>query len=901
MPAKQPLARYREKRDFAATPEPAGDTPATPSAPVAPARTGPLTFMVHKHAATRLHYDLRLELDGVLVCWAIPKGPSTDPAQRRLAVHVEDHPLDYCGFEGVIPRGQYGGGPSMIWDAGTFSPDEGGPTYFDDRAGAERELRQELEAGKVSVILRGTKLKGSWALIHTRKATNEWLILKHRDDAARLEPDVLSFDRSVASGLTIDELRARAETAPPLQERSYSPALVPGTQPAAIAFVAPMLAMAVPIPARHEGWSFEPKLDGIRMMARVENGAATLRSRGGHDITAVYPAIAGTLSRQPVASALFDGEIVAIGADGRPSFELLQQRMNLQDPGQVAIAERDIPVVYYVFDILHLDGYDLTAAPLSTRREILARALLPGLRLSQVATIATGPDEAFEASVAAGFEGIVAKRDSSRYEAGRRSAAWLKRKSLDRDTFVVGGYTAGTGSRASSFGGLLIGKQAPGGLIYRGRVGGGFTGRELDRVLSRITALATGQSPFLGAVADAKEARWLLPELRIVVEYSGITSAGVLRAPVFKGFDGEADVEVHTLRGEHPDTSSSIIAQLDSPREKLTLEAGDWSLPVTNLGKELWPAAGERPAITKRDLLRYAAIIAPLALPHLRDRPLTLLRFPNGIDGKRFYQRHWEQELPPFVDTVSVFADGENTNREFLCCNSLPALLWLCQVADIEWHASLARTSREPDGDQLSTVFAGSLAAVEASTLNYPDFLLFDLDPYIFAGTERRGEEPQPNRAAFEATCGVAFALKELLDSLRLESFVKTSGATGIHIYVPVERQFDYSVIRAAANTICSELAARRPREVTLEWATERRTGKVFLDANQNARHKSLAAPYSPRAKPGGPVSLPQRWADLGKIYPGDCSLLDPMWSTVSDPWAGILGAKHNLSAILAL
>ncbi|MGH2633855.1 MAG: DNA ligase D, partial [Tepidiformaceae bacterium] len=398
-------------------------------------------------------------------------------------------------------------------------------------------------------------------------------------------------------------------------------------------------------------------------------------------------------------------------------------------------------------------------------------------------------------------------------------------------------------------------------------------------------------------------ARWLRPELEVVVEYTGITSAGVLRAPVFKGFAGEVDLEVHTPAGpkDHADGSATLLAQLDEARQKTTLEGPGWSLPVTNLDKALWPATAGRPPITKRDLLRYAITIAPLALPHLRDRPLTLLRFPNGIDGKKFYQRHWDQELPPFVDTVTVFADGENTDRNFLCCNTLPALLWLCQVADIEWHASLARTDPEPDARQLSTTFSGSSEALEASTLNYPDFLLFDLDPYIFAGTERRGEEPQPNRAAFEATCNVALGLKELLDSLGLESFVKTSGATGVHIYVPVERQFDYSVIRAAANTVCAELASQRPKQVTLEWATEKRTGKVFLDANQNARHKSLAAPYSPRAKPGGPVSLPQRWAELGKIYPGDLSLLDPAWATHADPWAAILASKHNLAAILAL
>jgi len=827
--------------------------------------------------------------------------------QAGIAVEIDlvapERPNVIARIKGV------GGGPSMIWDAGTFSPDEGGPTYFDDRAAAERELRHELNSGKISVTLRGKKLKGSWALIHTKPATNEWLIIKHRDEAARVEPDVTTLGRSVASDLDIDQLRALAETDPELHERSYSPALLAGSREGPLRFVQPMLATAAPVPARHDGWSFEPKLDGIRVLASVDHGRASLRSRGGHDITAGYPAIASALARQPVATCLFDGEIVAIAANGRPSFELLQQRMNLQGAEQIAAAERDIPVVYYVFDILHLDGYELCGLSLADRREVLARVVLPSARVSEVVTIHAPPAEAFSIAVSAGFEGIVAKRDSSRYEAGRRSPAWLKRKALDRDTFVVGGYTAGLGSRGSSFGGLLIGQPGEGGLSYCGRVGGGFTGKELDRVFSRIKPLASETSPFATPVADARGAHWLRPELRIVVEYTGITAAGALRTPIFKGFADEVSAEVHTPPADVsadtaralPAANAALLGQLESAKQKLTLEGDGWSLPVTNLDKVLWPATDDRPPITKRDLLRYAITIAPLALPHLRDRPLTLLRFPNGIDGKKFYQRHWDTERPPFVDAVSVFADGENTDRNFLCCNTLPALLWLCQVADIEWHASLARTSPEPDGHGLSTTFSGSAKALESSTLNYPDFLLFDLDPYIFAGTEKRGEEPQPNRSAFEATCGIAHALKKLLDALGLESFVKTSGATGVHVYVPVERQFDYTVIRAAANTVCAELAAQRPKEVTLEWATERRTGKVFLDANQNARHKSLAAPYSPRAKPGGPVSLPQRWGDLGKTYTGDLSLLDPVWAREPDPWAHILSAKHNLAALLAL
>ena len=898
MPRPPRLADYRTRRDFAATPEP---PPAIPGA-----RSGPLTFMVHKHAARRLHYDLRLELDGVLVCWAVPKGPSLDPTQRRLAVHVEDHPFEYRGFEGVIPPDQYGGGPSQIWDAGTFSPDEGGVTSFDNRERAQAELRRGIEAGKVSVTLRGTKLKGSWALVHTRRETNEWLLLKHRDVAARSAPDVLEQNRSVASGLTIDELRARGEAVTTPGGHSYSPADVEGAIPAPVAFVAPMLATPAPIPERGSTWSYEPKLDGLRAQALMDHGSATIRSRGGHDITAQYPEVAAELARQPAASCLLDGEIVAVAANGRPLFELLQQRMNLQGQERIAAAAREIHVVYFVFDLLHLDGYGLLGAALADRRACLDRVLLPSAHVAPVVTIEAGPDTAFQAAVDAGFEGIIAKRARGRYEPGRRSLSWLKRKALDRDTFTVGGFTAGTGRRASTFGGLLIGRpNEDGRLTYRGRVGGGFSEAELLRFQRELELRRAEGSPFADPTPDDRAATWVRPGLRIVVEYTGITSAGVLRSPVFKGFAGEVAVEVHGPRNSPAapvsDVAAGLLEQLDRPAHRLTLEGAGWTLPLANLDKELWPASPQWPAISKRDLLRYAILAGAHVLPHLQNRPLTLLRFPNGIDGKRFYQRHWKPELPSFVEHIMIFSEGERRDQPWLLCNNLATLLWLCQAADLEWHASLARIDPGPDAPGVPVSFTGSVTALEASILNYPDFLLFDLDPYVYAGTEAKGGEPQPNRPAFSRTCEVALALKELLDSVGLPSFVKTSGATGVHVYVPVRRKLDYTVIRTAATTICIELAARRPKDVTLEWATERRTGKVFLDANQNARHKSLAAPYSPRAKPGGPVSVPQTWETLGRVFPGDASLLDPRWLAEPDPWGQIMERKCDLEAILGL
>lgn len=893
--AADSLDEYRRKRDFGRTAEPDGKT--------AEDGAGPLRFVVHKHAASHLHYDLRLELDGVLKCWALPKGPSADPRERRFAARTEDHPLSYAGFEGVIPKGQYGAGPSLIWDAGTFSPDDKGRLFWDDRVGAEDQLRREIAAGKVSVTFRGKKLKGSWALVRTKDDGSQWLLLKHRDAAAR-EPDALLDDEaSVASGLTLDDLRAGA-TPPVAPDWSFSPAVLPDAKPGPAARVEPMLATAAPIPSVR-GLSYEPKLDGIRVLAYLDRGNVEMRSRGGHDITAGYPSIAVALRHEPVSTATLDGEIVAIGPDGKPSFELLQQRMNLQDPAAIAAADRDIPTVLFVFDIVHLDGYDLTRVALRERREVLSRVLLPIPHISQVTTIPAEQDDAFEAAVTAGFEGIIAKRDDSRYEAGRRSTAWLKRKALDRDVFVVGGWTAGTGHRAGSFGGLVLGEWVDGQLKYRGKVGTGFTDADVASLRVQLDAAGSPDSPFAGPTPDDRAARWVEPTLRIMVEYLNRTTAGVLRAPVFKGLVDESGniTWARPAPRQVGPAAGDVAGQLDRLRQRGALDGPGWSIPVTNLDKVLWPASDGVPGYTKRDLLRYAAAIFPSLQPHVADRPLTLLRFPEGIDGPRFYQKHWETQLPPFVETLEIYSEGEDKDQRFLLCNNLPTLLWLCQVADIEWHAMLSRVIAGPDGAELPATFTGSAARLEASMLNYPDFMLFDLDPYIYAGTEKAGDEPQPNEPAFARTAEVALYLKEILDSLGLTAFIKTSGATGLHLYVPLIRQFDFGVVRAAANTICLELVSRRPKDVTMEWSTSRRGGKVFLDANQNARHKNLAVAYSPRAKPGATVSMPLRWREVGVRSPRDFTMatVPGLVARNGDAWRDIFRAKQDLHALLGM
>lgn len=895
------LAEYRKKRDFSKTSEPDGSQ--------APEAAGPLRFMVHMHAATRLHYDLRLELDGVMKSWAVPKGPSAATGEKRFATQTEDHPLSYASYEGVIAKGQYGAGPSLIWDAGTFAPDEKITPPFADREKSEAEFRKGLANGKVGVTFRGKKLKGSYALVQM-KTNREWLLLKHKDGASDPPTDILDDDASVATGYTLDDLRAGAVARTEGTDWSFSPATMPGSRGTPIVRVEPMLASATPVP-RAGDYVFEPKLDGVRIIATLQDGEVELRSRNGIDVTRAYPGIVAAVKAQPATAAVFDGEIVAIDAAGRPSFELLQQRMNLTDPTQVAQAERAIPTVLYVFDILHLDGYALTKASLKSRREVLSRVVLPLAQFTQVFAIPAPADEAFDIAVAAGFEGIVAKRADSLYEPGKRSAAWLKRKWIDNDVFFVGGFTPGTGHRGTSFGGLVIGELVDGKLEYRGKVGSGFTDKLVKALRERFEALRQAESPFSGPTPDDRQATWIRPEIAIKVEYANRTAAGLLRAPIFKGEASpdpppsvraqaqERLAEAH----ERPEGDlGAIVEQLCAAKEKALLRGDGWQLAVTNLDKVLWPDANGG-GHSKRDVLVYAARIWPTVERHLRDRPLTLLRFPNGIHGKKFYQKHWDPDLPPFVETLVMYSDGEGGDQRFLLCNNLPTLLWLCQLADIEWHAQLARVTGEPEAMDLPHSFAGSSENLDRSILNYPDFILFDLDPYIYAGHEKKGDEPQPNDDAFAQTSDVALSMKATLDSLGLSSFVKTSGATGLHIYVPVLRQLDYSVIRAAANTVCAALLAQRPNDVTMEWDTRKRTGKVFLDANQNARHKNLAVAYSPRAKPGATVSMPLRWDEVGKVRASDFTLdtVPDLVAERGDPWAHILSAKQDLHKLLGL
>ena len=906
------LKEYEKKRDFTRTREPGPGT--------AKSLRGSLRFVVQKHAASRLHYDFRLELDGVLKSWAVPKGPSLNPRDKRLAAHVEDHPLDYGTFEGVIGHGNYGAGQVIVWDAGHYSPDEGGLS-FGNREEAEERMRRDLEKGKLSFTLRGKKLKGSWTLVRTTRSPKDWLLIKHKDRHVDTERDVLEEDRSVQSGLTLEDLKsgrlpdpAKMTTAPLSEmERIVSA----GTETPYPKRLKPMMAGSADKAFSHPDWLFEPKLDGYRILAFLKGEQVTLLSRNGLDLTSRLPEVVSDLKAQEYDEMILDGEVAALNEDGLPDFGLIQQVMGF-DKGAVNRPIGKANMVYYPFDLLYLDGVDLRKAPLIDRKKLLSHAFVPSDHTSLVEYVEGDGASFYSAAVGLGLEGIIAKRRSSTYEPGARSNAWLKIKHVKSQELVVGGYTRGAGARAKSFGALLVGYYEGGELRYAGRVGTGYDNAMLEKLHSQLVELAAEQSPFAwDKELSGAENCWMRPELVAQVKFANWTDDGRLRAPVFHGLRLDVDPKNVTREAEEtvivpaatqpvqpPRSETTDVSQLleglSGSEDAIRLDVEGYRISLTNLNKALWPESSQSPAKTKRDMIRYYLSMGRVLLPHLKDRPMTLTRYPNGIDGGSFYQKHSEH-APDFVRKLPIFSSHNEGDGEYLMVDNLPTLVWLAQLANIELHPWLSRVALELDAANLGTSFTGSREAIEESVLNYPDFIVFDLDPYIYSGGEQAGDEPELNRRAFRKVADVALALKEILDQLSLSSFVKTSGKTGLHIYVPVLRQYNYRTARKTCELIGRFLLQHAPRDVTMEWSVNKRTGKIFLDHNQNTRGKNMASVYSIRPAPGAPVSTPVLWEELSEIYPTDFTIdtVPGRIEKMGDLWADILKSKHDLKRLL--
>ena len=595
---KSKLSEYSSKRTFSATPEPAAAVPE--------GRSGPLLFVIQQHSATRLHYDLRLECDGVLKSWAVPKGPSLDPTDKRLAVPTEDHPFDYASFEGIIPAGQYGAGEVIVWDCGVYSPDER-EAWVSDRSAAEAQVLEGIRKGKLGITLRGEKVKGSFALVKTSRG-KDWLLIKHQDRFVTKD-DITARNRSVLSGIALDEMKAM-----PVQ-RIDAAALAPAGRPEAMPQkFEPMHAELADAPFNKPDWMWEPKLDGYRVLAFVGGGKVRLSSRRGLELATTFPGLAQELAGQG-ASLLLDGEIVAFDESGKPSFNALQNRFQLKSERDIAAAEKTTPVVLYAFDLLHFEGVDLRRSPYADRRRYLAQCLLPSPRVQLVHASEDGVG-LYSAALASGFEGVVGKRKAGRYESGKRSASWIKVKATRSAEFVVGGYTKGKGAR-EALGSLLLGYWSGSKLHFAGHVGSGLDDRVIADLSKRFPKLERRAPPFVEKPPLQRPTTWIDPELVVEVTFAEWTPDGMLRAPVFQRV--RDDIESRTIKGgpkakrakparlaTPPNEVAEVLQQLENKSNRIDLAVGGAKIRLTNLDRVYWPADPEtkQPPVTKRDLVR---------------------------------------------------------------------------------------------------------------------------------------------------------------------------------------------------------------------------------------------------------------------------------------------------------
>jgi bifunctional non-homologous end joining protein LigD len=824
------LARYRAMRDFTKTAEPSGAEKVQPSKR--------LRFVIQKHDATRLHFDFRLELDGTFKSWAVTKGPSMDPHDRRLAVEVEDHPLDYGDFEGTIPEGQYGGGTVMLWDRGYWEPEPG------------TDPHEGLRKGDLKIVMDGERLKGGFVLVRMkrreREKKNNWLLIKHHD-AYAVEHDGMALvedtKTSVASGRTMDQIAAgkgkgptrfmtgklrgaakrvwnsnRGEAA---EKRAAAPlrtAPPPKLKAAALpGFVPPQLAKSVDRPPQGTGWGHEIKFDGYRLQLRVENGRATLKTRAGLDWTAKFKDIAKDAEGLP--DSMIDGEACALDDNGSPDFPALQAALSDGKTGDL---------IFFVFDLLFAEGADLRNLPLRERKARL-KAMLDAApkttkRIRYVDHFEIAGDAVLQSACRMALEGIVSKQLDAPYRSDR-SGSWLKSKCRAGHEVVIGGWTGEAGQLRS----LLVGVHRGDKLIYVGRVGTGFGRGKVARVLPRLAKLEADKSPFGGAGAPRKEANvhWAKPDLVAEIEFAGFTTSGMVRQGAFKA-----------LREDKP--AAEVVAETPAPIEQAELaepapkakaapskKAGPpivMGVTLSNPDKALWPDGGDGRPVTKRDLAEYLETVGPWMMPHIKGRPCSIIRTPDGIEGdQRFFQRHVGKGSSALISEVKVFGD----HKPYLEIDRIEALAALAQSGATEFHP----WNCQPFQPEV------------------PGRLVFDLDP----------DEEIP----FERVIEGALEVKARLEALGLVAFCKTTGGKGLHVVTPLKDgkgKMDWPTAKTFAQDVCLAIAADQPDRYVVNMAKAKRVGRIFLDYLRNDRLSTAVAPLSPRARPGAPVSFPLTW-----------------------------------------
>jgi bifunctional non-homologous end joining protein LigD len=851
-----PLEEYVAKRKFEKTPEPAPGK----------VELGGNYFCVQRHDATRLHYDFRLEIDGVLKSWAVPKGPTLDPGMRHYAAHVEDHPVEYGSFEGNIPAGNYGAGSVMLWDCGTFELLGGVPG------------EEQMTRGDVKFRLHGEKLKGDFALVHMkgRGKGKDWLIIKKRDEFASPRWDVEAHAYSVLSGRTQEEIarnlparESKRKTAgasdrvwessrPAKRTAKVSKAEKPAPKRKKLAIdlsnikgarraempgaIEPMKASIVDRPPHGDDWLFEIKWDGVRAIAFVENEEVRLQGRSGLRSERQYPELAVLPHHLGAHQAVLDGEIAVLDSKGVSRFHLIQPRIANSDPNAVAHLVRSTPVVYFVFDLLYLDGYDLCAVPLAKRRELLEQVVEPGA-VVRLSTAFPGAGEALlDAARENGLEGIVAKHARSPYET-RRSREWLKIKIVTAQEFVIGGFTEPEGAR-DHLGALVLGIHKDGKLVWVGNVGTGFDHKMLAHMGARLKPLVTSQCPFDERPKPDRGMTWVRPELVCQVKFTNWTQDDRLRAPVFLGLRN--DIPAPEVAREAP---TDLLA---SGAKEASMTIDGHALKFTNLKKLYYPDDG----VTKGDVLNYYNAVTDLILPYLIDRPLSLKRYPNGIKEAFFFQKDTPESYPSWLRTEAV--DGIN----YVLAEDRASLLYLVNLGCIDQNPAMSRVG----------------------SVENPDYVLIDLDP---------------QECSYDLIVEAALLVKQVLDEIGLAGYPKTTGGDGMHIYIPLETVYSFEEARQFAELICRLLVHRRPQMFTTPRSVaKRQRNRVYFDWMQIGSSKTISAPYVLRAYPGAPVATPLDWSE---VAPG----LDPTqfhirnsrqrFAEKGDLFRGVLENPQNL------
>ncbi len=823
------LKEYARKRNFEATPEP----PPSEKKGHSGGDTGGF-FCVQRHDATRLHYDFRLEVGGVLVSWAVPKGPSLDPTRKALAMKVEDHPLDYGTFEGNIPKGNYGGGSVMLWDQGTYE------------VLGDMPVQQQLERGDFKFELHGVKLKGSFAIVHMKHAGkgNEWLLIKKKDEHAVPGYDIDQFAWSVATKRTQDQI---AENTDPPQVSHLK-----GARKAALpATIEPMLATAVDKPPEGSSWLYEVKWDGIRALCLIDNGKLHIQSRSGKRCEKQYPELADLPKHVHAKTAWLDGEICVLDEEGRARFQNIQPRIGANLSAVRQLAET-APATLFLFDILYVEGYDVREVALEERKKLLNALVVPDEHIRISEAFDTTGEQMFEVARGMGLEGIVAKDRTSSYQ-GTRSGRWQKIKVSNQQEFVIAGFTAG---ERDYFGALVLGVRENGKLRHAGQVGTGFDHKLMKAIHERLEPLVTKTCP-LTPKPKIKGVTWVKPEVIIQVSFSEWTKDGLLRAPVFIGLrDDKAPDEVRREEGFYPPKK-----RIDLSGKEAAADIDGHTLKFTNLDKVYFPKDGWK----KRDLLEFYDGVAEWLLPHLKNRPLSMKRYPNGIAEEYFFQKN-ATHFPKWLRCEEIVEHGGTKVNHYPLANDLASLLYLVNLGCIDQNPWMSRVG----------------------SLDKPDWMLLDLDPV---------------ETSFDQIVEAALLVREVLSDLGLKGYPKTTGGDGMHVYVPLEPRYSYDQVRSFAEIVAHLVNEREPNLFTTPRSVEKRKqGRVYFDYLQIGTGKTIAAPYVTRAYDGAPVATPLNWKEVKRgLQPHDFRIDNSIerFQEVGDLFAPVLAGGQTLEDAL--